>query len=179
MSLNQNVDSSADGKAKFWEFMNNFTEVMLITNSTDGRQHARPMRVIKCIQSEGIYFFTNKESTKVWELKEDSHVTLTGQKSDLWLYTTGRARIITDKAKLDQLWTEGVKPWFPDRTQDPDCSLICVVPEVGEYWNQTGVTNKMAFYWETAKAYVTGEKAETHGGGSDNWRRVQLNAKSQ
>jgi hypothetical protein len=51
--------------------------------------------------------------------------------SSKWVYAVGKASVITDKAKITELWTEGVRPWFPDGTNDTDVSLLCIKPEKG------------------------------------------------
>ena len=65
-------------------------------------------------------------------MKNDDHITITGQTPNKWLYAVGRASVITDKAKIKELWTEGVRPWFPDGTNDSDVSLLCIKPEKGK-----------------------------------------------
>jgi len=116
------------------------------------------MRAISCIPSEGIYFFTHLNSPKVQEVKQDDHVTITAQASSKWLYCVGKAHVITDKAKISEFWTETVRPWFPDGTNDTDVSLLCIKPEKGEYWDQSSLTNKINFAWQFGKSYVTGTK---------------------
>jgi len=144
----------------FWDMLKDFKDVFFLSRSADGTEHGRPMRIICAKPEEGIYFFTQINSPKVKEVRDDDHITLTAQKSDQWIYAVGRAKVITDKAKITELWTEGVRPWFPEGTKDTDISLLCVLPERGEYWDQSSLANKANFVWQLGKAYMTGTKVQ-------------------
>jgi len=133
------------------------------------------MHIISVEKNVGIYFFTAKSSPKVQEVKNDDSITLTGQQSNRWIYSSGKARIITDQSKIKELWTEGVRPWFPQGTQDSDVSLIMMIPEIGEYWDMSSITNKIYYMYELAKGYLTNQKADMHG---SDWARVELNTQA-
>eukprot|EP01103_Thecamoeba_quadrilineata_P020319 TRINITY_DN8657_c0_g1_i1.p1 TRINITY_DN8657_c0_g1~~TRINITY_DN8657_c0_g1_i1.p1 ORF type:complete len:180 (-),score=32.47 TRINITY_DN8657_c0_g1_i1:82-621(-) len=171
MSLYENIENSTQAQDKWWEVCSTFTDVFMITNSTEGKQHGRPMHIISVEKNVGIFFFTSKNSPKVQEVKNDDTITITGQQSSRWIYTTGKARIITDQAKIKELWTEGVRPWFPQGTQDSEVSLIQMIPEIGEYWDNSSLTNKLYYVYELAKGYITNQKADMSG---SDWARVEM-----
>ena len=171
MSLQENTESSAQAQDKWWEVCHTFSDVFMITTSTEGKQHGRPMRMISVEKNVGIYFFTHKSSPKVQEVKHDDHITITGQQSSRWIYATGKARIITDESKIKEFWTEAVRPWFPEGSKDEDVSLILMVPEVGEYWDNSSISNKLYYMYELAKGYITNQKASVHG---SDWARVEM-----
>eukprot|EP00026_Physarum_polycephalum_P016239 Phypoly_transcript_17108.p1 GENE.Phypoly_transcript_17108~~Phypoly_transcript_17108.p1 ORF type:complete len:182 (+),score=18.65 Phypoly_transcript_17108:118-663(+) len=123
--------SSLDDQQHFWELIKDFKEVFLLSRSADGNEHGRPMHIVSAHPDEGIYFFTPLNSPKVQEIKQDDHITITGQASSKWVYCIGKACLITDKAKISEKWTEGVRPWFPEGTNDSDVSLLCIKPERG------------------------------------------------
>jgi len=150
--------TSLDDQEHFWEIIKDFKDVFFLSRRSDGTEHGRPMHISCARPDEGIYFFTHLKSPKVEEVKEDDHITITGQMSSKWIYAVGKASVITDKAKITELWTEGVRPWFPDGTSDSDVSLLCIKPERGEYWDQSTLSNKINFAWQFGKAYVTGTK---------------------
>jgi len=96
----------------------------------------------------------------VQEIKDDYHITITGQKSDQWVFCKGAAKIVTDKATIAALWKENVRPWFPKDIKEEQVSLISVSPDRGEYWDQSSLTTKLRFAWEVSTAYVTGQKVQ-------------------
>lgn len=177
MASNTNTAESknSDNQKHFWDILKGFQSVFLISRAPDGTEHGRPMGLQ--IKDQAIYFFTEVDSPKVHEIKDDFHITITGQKSDQWLFAKGQAKIITDKAKIAELWTETVRPWFPKDIKDSQVSLICLIPQQGEYWDQSAISTKMSFAWELGKAYITGQKAQKSGDmekGGDQHSKVEL-----
>jgi len=153
--------NNSDNQKHFWDIIKGFSNVFLLSRAPDGSEHGRPMGLQ--VKDQAIYFFTEKDSPKVHEIKDDYHITITGQKSDQWVFCKGKAKVITDKAKIAELWTETVRPWFPKDIKDSQVSLICLMPESGEYWDQSSISNKLSFAWDLGKAYVTGQKAQRVG----------------
>ena len=120
---------------------------------------------IQVKEDDGIIFFTSSKSPKVQEISNDSCVSLTGQSSNQWVYvkgvhlfsagsflplwaqrityTQGTARVIQDKEIIKQYWTEGVRPWFPEGTQECDISIVKIIPQRGEYWDQSSLAGKV------------------------------------
>ena len=44
------------------------------------------------------------------------------------------------------------RPWFPNGKESTDLCLIRVEPEIGEYWDQSGVMRKLKFAFEASKS---------------------------
>ncbi len=63
----------------------------------------------------------------------------TGNYEYLSIY--GRAEIVYDREKVEQLWTAMAKTWFSEGKDDPRISLIKVIPEDAYYWDTKN--NKM------------------------------------
>lgn len=129
----------------------------LVTNSSEKGPHGRPMATAQVTESmETFYFATDRHSGKVDELAADDRVFLGYVSGSDWATVTGRGKVIDDRAKAHELWTDLWKNWF-DGPDDPKLVLIAVTPELAEYWdsaNRAVVLAKMAF---TA---VTGTKTE-------------------
>jgi general stress protein 26 len=153
--------TNSDNQKHFWDIIKGFPNVFLLSRAPDGSEHGRPMGFQ--VKDQAIYFFTEVNSPKVQEIKDDYHITVTGQKSDQWIFAKGTAKVITDKAKIAEHWTETVRPWFPKDIDDSSVSLICLIPQCGEYWDQSSISNKLSFAWDLGKAYVTGQKAQRAG----------------
>ena len=61
-----------------------------------------------------VWFFTGVESGKVEEIVLDTHVAVVCQKDrDLYLSLSGKATLLRDRKKIDELWKEPFKTWFP------------------------------------------------------------------
>ncbi len=117
----------------------------------------RPMST-QTVDGEGnIWFMSSIKSRKNDEIKDDSHVQLfysnTGNYEFLSVY--GKATISTDKAKIKELWSPFAKAWFTKGSNDPDISLIRVVPEKSYYWDTK--SSKMVSLVKMLVSTVTGK----------------------
>jgi hypothetical protein len=61
--------------------------------------------------------------------------------------------------KIEDLWSERMRVYFPIGKDDPDLALIHVHAEAGEYWDNQGAQG-LRYLFEAAKAYVTGTRPE-------------------
>jgi general stress protein 26 len=132
---------------------------MLATADSMGQLHARPMYTQEPDQSGALWFFTDQESAKVHEVRRDSQVCVTyaDPGANLYVSVTGRAKVVLDRAKIEELWTENLKAWFPGGKDDPSIALLRIDIERGEYWDSPSNVFVQAYAY--VKAVATGEKA--------------------
>ncbi len=132
---------------------------MLTTLNQQGHLHARPMYTQEPDTSGSLWFFTDHESAKVHEVHHDSQVCVAygHPGKSLYVSVTGRAKVVLDRAKIDELWTENLKAWFPKGKDDPHIALLRVDIERGEFWDSPSNVLVQAFAY--IKAVTTGEKA--------------------
>jgi general stress protein 26 len=123
-------------------------------------------------KDKGIYFFSQIDSPKMDELQADPHCSVTFQDNSCWISLSGRTEIIRDKNKIDELWNEGLKPWFPAGKESADISLIKVIPEVGEHWDNSSLMSKLSYAFELGRAYVTNTRASVTS--KTDWNRVDF-----
>jgi general stress protein 26 len=71
----------------------------------------------------------------------------------------GKARIVEDAQKLRELWTEGLRVWFPNGPGDPEIAVLAVEAEQARYW--TDAASMTTYAWAYVKARVTGESPST------------------
>jgi general stress protein 26 len=143
--------------AKLIQLIRGFDTAMLVTHAPDGRLRARPMQVARVEDSAELWFLTGNDSPKVQEIQSDSHVQVVFQEErDHYVALAGLANLSHDRGKLDQLWKEGFKAWFPNGKDDPNICLIQVQPTEGEYWDNAG-TQKIKYAIDSVRAYVTGD----------------------
>lgn len=164
--------SSTEQSEHFIAMLKQFHTAMLVTHSVDHEIHARPMAMAKVEEDGRLWFISGKDTAKIHEIEDDSHVHVIAQDGDsAFLTLTGRASLVEDRRKVGELWREPFRVWFPKGKDDPHIELIAVRPESGEFWDSTG-TNRCKYFWEAAKAYMTGTTPDAHDG--DLHGKVQL-----
>ena len=144
---------------------------MMTTAEADGSLHSRPMYTHEPEADGTLWFFTEQDSKKIDEVKKDRHVNLGYANPDdnLYVAITGTANVITDRAKIKELWGESLRGWFPKGSDDPNIALLKVTIESGEFWDTPNSTLLRAYAY--AKAVVTGER---HQPGPDEHSRVEV-----
>ncbi len=151
-------------RTHFHALLTHFHTAMLVTHAGADRLRARPMAVAKIEDDSRMWFFTDADSAKAHEIETDTRVHIVCQNDrSAYLSLSGRARLVRDRAKVEELWKEPFKVWFPGGKDDPHIALIAVTPEEGEYWDNEG-RNKFKYLFEAVKAYATGTLPEVNEG---------------
>jgi general stress protein 26 len=134
---------------------------MLTTLEQDGDFHTRPMATHDMDADGTMWFFTYDNSHKVEEVEKDPRVSVAfaDPGSELYVSTIGTAEIVKDKVKINELWSDFLKTWFPQGKDDPTIALLKVTIHGGEYWDRPG--GKMVKLFEMAKGAITGEADKT------------------
>lgn len=148
----------------FIELLRTFHTAMLVTVGESDSFHARPMAIAQVEDNGRVWFLSASDSGKIAEIEADRHVSLTAQRGDsAFIALSGRALLVEDRGKAAELWREPYRVWFPGGKDDPKLELIAVTPVRGEYWDTTG-GSRLSYWWEAAKAYVTGTTPEVKEG---------------
>jgi len=149
-----------DAISKLQDLAKDIDICMFCTRTGDLPVQTRPMST-NSVDAEGnIWFISSKASNKNSELKQDSKVQLIYSKPNdaHFLSVTGKAHVITDRKKINDLWNSSAKAWFPEGKEDPDVSLIKVVPGEAKYWDTKH--GKMISLLKIATAAVTGQPGD-------------------
>lgn len=145
---------------KLRDVLQTFQTAVLVTHTDQGRLHARPMAVAQVEHNCNLWFITGKNSAKVHEIESDQDVLVVFQDGwNLSASVSGLANLVDDRQKLDEIWNEHYKVWFPKGKNDPDIALIHVTSHEAQYWDNKG-KNKLKYLFEAAKAYVQGTRPE-------------------
>jgi general stress protein 26 len=178
--------SGAGDREKLHELLESFSTVMLITHALpgDGQNAApgtagrdvevtsRPMQVARLDENCDLWFLTDKDTAKVYEIREEPVVHVVAQdERDRFISLRGTARVLQDQATIHELWSEPYKTWFPDGPETPGIRAIHFAAHEGEYWDNKGV-NKIKYIFEAARAYVSGDRPKVDQG--EQFGRVQL-----
>lgn len=141
---------------KIKDLVGDITTCMFCTNVSEMPFSTRPMATLDVDDEGNLWFFSNKSSEKNDEIKSDQIVQLLYAKnsSSEFLTITGKAQIVNDPKKVDELWTSMAKTWFPEGKDDPNLSVIKVIPQDAYYWETTN--GKMITLLKMAKSAITG-----------------------
>lgn len=136
---------------------------MLTTEEGDHTLRSRPMFTAQAESTGVLWFFTSDHSGKVGAIQHDSHVNVgySDPNSDTYVSVSGRAEIIKDKAKMNDLWATPMKAWFPKGLDTPDIALLKITVDSAEYWDTS--SNAMLHLYGVVKAALTGKSARGEG----------------
>lgn len=148
-----------DVKAKLVRTLQKLDTVMVTTTAENGTLHARPMAVADVGEHGEMCFVTSKDSEKTHEVLHDARALVTAQDKNLYVSLSGTLCVVDDRKRVDELWKESWKAWFPNGKGDPSIVLICLRPEIGEYWDQTG-TKGLKYLFQAARAVLDGKRTE-------------------
>lgn len=139
------------------ELISDIEIAMLTTIDESGDLHARPMATQKSEFDGDIWFFTYADSHKVDEINSDQRVNVSYSSPDgnSFVSVAGTAELVTDKAKIEELYNPVLKAWFPDGTATPGIALLKISAESAQYWDAPH--NTIVKIVGLAKATVTGE----------------------
>ncbi|HZF55318.1 MAG TPA: pyridoxamine 5'-phosphate oxidase family protein [Polyangiaceae bacterium] len=142
-------------REKLMGILKSFRNAMLVTQGQDKALRSRPMALLKVDDNGDCWFMTGFDSGKIDEIGQNPMVNVSLQDDRKFLSLSGQAVITRDRQKLEELWSEHMKVFFPRGKEDPNLALICVSPSEGEFWDNEGVQG-LKFLLEAVKAYVTG-----------------------
>lgn len=147
-----------DDKAKIWSMIKSIKFAMMVTHAGDGHMHARPMVATSHEFDGALWFFTDKRSHKTDEIEDNPRVLLAYSDPDSQTYVAidGTAELYEDRAKIDELWQESMRTWFPKGKDDPNVALIRVEADGAAFWDVPSSTMVHAYGY--VKALVTGER---------------------
>ena len=146
-----------DARRKVGELIGDIHIAMLTTRDDEGRLHARPMAAMQRDFDGTLWFMTREGSPKIEEARQDSNVAVTYAHPGKQEYVSmqGRARIVRDKAKIRELWSEPARVWFPQGPDEPDIALLAVEVDSAEYWDSP--SSAAVYLYGYAKARLTGK----------------------
>lgn len=130
-------DEAMAAMAQLWERIRGIRVAMLATLQPDGTLRSRPMATQECEPDGVLWFAADADSDKIAALRADPRVELsyTDADADLYVTTSGRARIVRDPDKAAEIWNSHLAAWWPRGPNDPQLRLIEVTLEAAEYWH--------------------------------------------
>lgn len=118
---------------------------------------SRPMTALEVDEEGNLWFFSGKDSDKNREIEDDKNVQLMfahpGKSS--YMIVNGEAEITVDRQKIEEFWSPLEEIWFKQGKNDPNISLLKVVPKSAYYWDTDG--NKMINFFKMVASVVAGK----------------------
>ncbi|MBH23995.1 MAG: general stress protein [Myxococcales bacterium] len=142
---------------RFYNVLRSFSNAMFISNGENGL-HARPMTVAEVDhEADAVWFVTSMNNTAVEELKRDPDVSVAFQGQLKFASLTGYAEVMIDPDRVEKLWSEAWRIWFPEGKESSDLVLLKVQALHGEYWDMSGVEG-VGFLYKAVRAYLEGNE---------------------
>lgn len=164
--------SAPSAERHFFDLLREFDTATVITRARTGSLHGRPMSIAEVGEDGTLWFITNVDSPKVLEIRDDSRVMISLQSSRRFVNMNGHIELVSEHAKVAQIWKEAYRIWF-DGQSDPELVLLRFRPFDAEFWDESGVHGiKHAF--EAAKAYLQGQQVAGTENDPDAHARIQL-----
>ncbi len=115
------MEKAQNDAAKLGELIKDIRVAMLTTVDKEGRLHSRPMATQQTEFDGTLWFFTDANSVKVHELQRDRHVNVSyaNPEDQRYVSVSGMASTMTDRGKMEELWSPLHKAWFPKVLMTP------------------------------------------------------------
>ncbi|WP_291424273.1 pyridoxamine 5'-phosphate oxidase family protein [Deinococcus sp.] len=139
-------------------FIKDIKFAMLSTVNDAGHIHARPMTTQQQEFDGDLWFLGAKDSEYAADLKSRPQVNVSYASAEKgeFVSITGTGELIDDRAKLDELWSDFYKAYYPEGKEDPNIQLIKVSAHGAEFWESEG---KARSIFELAKGMLKHEQA--------------------
>jgi general stress protein 26 len=154
------------------ELVSKFRTAMFVTQGRDVAMHARPMAVAKMDEDGSLWFVTGQDTPKIDELIAHPDALVCLQNSHQFVTVHGQVAIVKDRRKLDEMWSESFRVWF-DGKDDPNLILLRLIPNAGEYWDQSGIRG-LKYAFRAAKAYLSKDRSDARADESGTHASVKL-----
>jgi len=150
-----------DNLQKIREMVKDIDFCMLTTVDEKGDMHSRPMSANGDIDPNGdLWFFTGSSSHKVSEIEKlpKVNVSFADPENQHYVSITGKAQLVRDRNKIDELWKPEFKMWFPEGKEDPEIALLRISLEKAEYWDSPSST--IGYALSFVSSLVTGKEPD-------------------
>jgi general stress protein 26 len=130
---------------------------MFTTQDGNGALTSRPLTLQQLDDGGSLWFFVSDQEAFTRELLDNPSINVSFADVDDHLYVSvsGRAELLRDRVKAEELWNPMVKAWFPQGLDDPHLALLRVNVQGAEYWDTAN--SKMVTLFAMAKAAITGK----------------------
>lgn len=109
---------------------------LLTTQAPDGSLRTRPMATHQLDPDGTMWFFTRDDSAKVDHIRQHPAIALgfSNPQTQVSVAISGMAQVVKDQNKVNDLWDESIRDWFPEGKDDPNIVLLRITTQEGECW---------------------------------------------
>lgn len=153
-----------DDVQKLRELLANFSTAMLITHTDEHHLRTVPMAIAKVDEDGTIWFVTGRESGKAHDIETNAAIEIVCMKEFTeYLSVHAHATLSRDMEKIDEVWDQRFRAWFPEGRTDPNLMLIRAQPVRAEFWDNSGWKG-VQYKFREWKAAMTGTQPEVEEG---------------
>ena len=160
---------SDDARNALWHLIKDIKFGMFTTMHAQGYLHSCPMTTQnKSIDEHNVlWFFMSRKSDTVSDISQNETVGIAyaDPGEDTYVSVSGKAEVVEDKARANELWSVFAKAWFPGGVDDPDLALVKVTINHAHFWDVKA--SKIVQLFQIAKAAVVGEPPKFWGEGGE------------
>lgn len=140
------------------EIMKEVKFAMLTVVTEDGHLQAHPMTTQQAEFDGDVWFLGGKDTQQVQAMRARPtvNVSYSDHVKGNYVSISGTAQMVEDRAKLEELWTDAYKAYFPGGIDDPSLQLVKIEAQGGEFWGSDG---KIKNLFQLARAKITGQGA--------------------
>ena len=136
------------------ELIENIPVAMLTNTDSEGNLTSRPMSPMEMDRNGALWFFIDLRHAKL-EHMGLANLSFVDAARATYVSMSGRGEIHMDRARIAQLWTPLVRPWFPDGVDSEHLALLKFVPDAGEFWDAPG--SRMVRMFALAASVLAGK----------------------
>lgn len=140
---------------KVVEIMRDERFVMMGSVSESGKIQTHPMMPQEVTDDADVWFFIGLQGDQAKQLEANPVANLAFAETGSWLSVSGQVEFVNDRAKVEELWNDGVSAYFESK-DDPNLGLVRFVSDSAQYWGTPG--GKVTALATIVKNRVTGNK---------------------
>lgn len=163
-----NLSAAPNDHDKFAVLIKGIKFAMLTTTNSEfgpenGQLRSRPMTLQDTEFDGDLWFLAGKDGSAVADIQAQPRVNLafSDVKNNSYVSASGRAEVVEDRNKAEELWSLVYAAWFPEGVDDPNLCLIKVSVETVDYWDSPH--SSVAYALGFATAILSGKKVEDLG----------------
>jgi general stress protein 26 len=129
---------SLEARHTLWQLIKDIEIGMLTTVTEKGCLHSRPMFTQQIdVDRAELWFFSSIDSPKIAEIYHEREVGLAYASPETHRYVSvaGRAFVVRDGLKANELWSTEAVTWFPQGVNDPHLALLRIEVESAQFWD--------------------------------------------
>jgi len=111
--------------------------IAMLATSAEHKFHSRPMYTFELKDDGIIWFLLSREAAQTYVNSNEGNVLLnySNPQTDLYISVYGKAEVSEDSSKIEELWDDKFKAWFPAGKTDANICLLKIDPQEAEYWD--------------------------------------------